>query len=99
MMEDEILIPADEFCTHYNVEYSFIHLLQDYSLIQIVIREERAFIPQSQLTEIEKILRLHYDLDINIEGIEAITHMLNRIEHLQHEVEVLRNKLRLYEGN
>ena len=99
MMEDENLIPADEFCIHYNVEYSFIHALQDNSLIQIVMREEKAFIPQSQLTEIERLLRLHYDLEINIEGIEAITHMLNRIEHLQHEVAILKNKLNLYEGN
>jgi chaperone modulatory protein CbpM len=38
-------------------------------------------------------------LDINIEGIETITHMLNRINGMQDEIIGLRNRLRLYESN
>ena len=45
----------------------------------------------------EKISRLHDELEINVEGIEAITHLLERIENLQNEIASLENRLRLYE--
>ena len=43
------------------------------------------------------MIRLHYDLDINLEGIETIFHLLERIETLQHEMHELRKKIGLYE--
>ena len=36
--------------------------------------------------------------DINIEGIDAIAHLLRRVDQLQHELNVIRNRLRLYES-
>jgi hypothetical protein len=42
-------------------------------------------------------VRLHYDLDINLEGIEAITYLLNRVKNMQAEIIALKNRLRLYE--
>ncbi len=45
-----------------------------------------------------RIIRLYYELDINLEGIEAIIHLLQRIDtHQQEEIIALRNRLRLYE--
>ncbi|WP_337813549.1 chaperone modulator CbpM, partial [Parabacteroides johnsonii] len=41
--------------------------------------------------------RMYYDLSINIEGIDAIHHLLGRVESLQQEVNRLKSKLRLYE--
>ena len=41
-------------------------------------------------------LDLYYDLSINIAGIDAIHHMLERIELLQQEVRSLRNELEFY---
>ena len=40
---------------------------------------------------------MYYDLSINIEGIDAIQHLLERIKQLQKEVDILKNKLKLYE--
>jgi hypothetical protein len=37
-------------------------------------------------------------MDINLEGIEAISYLLQRVENLQDEVNVLRNRLRFYES-
>jgi len=37
---------------------------------------------------------LYHDLEINIAGIEAITHLLERVEQLQEEMRVLRNRVR-----
>jgi hypothetical protein len=38
-------------------------------------------------------VRLHYDLDINIEGIETINHLLEKIEEMQREIAHLKNKI------
>src|SRR5439155_15921443 len=95
-MENERLISADEFCAHYNVESSFINALQEYGLIEITTIEERVFIDANELKKLEQYTRWHYDLDINLEGIEVIEYLLNRVKNLQDEITILRNKLRLY---
>ena len=91
------LISADEFCIHHQVEYSFINSLQQFGLIEVKTIEENRFIDSEKLFDLEKFVRLHYDLDINLEGIEAITYLLEKVESLQNEVNLLKNKLRLYE--
>ena len=96
-METPNLVSADEFCTHYKVEYSFINSLQQFGLIEITTVEENRFINTESLTDLEKFARLHYDLDINMEGIEAINFLLEKVKHLQHEINFLKNKLSLYE--
>jgi hypothetical protein len=62
-----------------------------------VIIEENEYIEQEQIRELERMMRLHYDLDINLEGIEAINHLLDRVSRLQKEVRQLQNRLKLYE--
>jgi len=42
-------------------------------------------------------MRLHFDLHINLEGLDAVYHLLQRVENLQSEITSLNNKLRLYE--
>lgn len=95
----ENLIPADEFCTNHNIEVSFIYSLQETGLIEITTIEERVYISSSQLQELERIVRLYFELDINLEGIETINHLLQRITRMQDEITALRNRLRLYESS
>ena len=91
------LVPVNEFCTNHQIEISFIRSLQETGLIEITTIEETAYIPATQLQELERIVRLFYELDINLEGIETINHLLQRINHMQNEITTLRNRLRLYE--
>ena len=98
-MENEHLISADEFCTHYNIEFSFMNALQENGLIEMMTIEENCFIDANQLQKLEKYARWHYDLNINVEGIEVIEEMLARIRNMQREITALRNNLRFYEKN
>jgi len=66
-------------------------------LIEITMVDDAAFIQLEQLQEIEKFIRFYYELDINIEGIETISHLLHRVNELQKEIVALRNKVGLYE--
>ncbi|MDO9255345.1 MAG: chaperone modulator CbpM [Bacteroidales bacterium] len=96
-MQTEYLVAVDEFCASHNIEISFISSLQQNGLIEITTVEETGFIDSGQLPQVEKFIRFYYELDINIEGIETISHMLDRIRSMQDEITALRNHLRLYE--
>lgn len=95
-MQPENLIPADVFCAHHHIEVSFIQSLQEYGLLEITTVEGKRFISEEQLNEAEKLKRLHYDMHINMEGLDAIRNLLHQMQHLQQEMMNLKNHLRLY---
>lgn len=96
-MENDQLIAIELFCAHYEVEYAFVESLQEHDLIEMVTQGDSRFLQIPQLARIERIIRLYQDLDINVEGIEAIQSLLNRIDYLDKEIALLRNRLRFYE--
>ena len=98
-MRTDYLIAVDEFCANHNIETSFINSLQENGLIEIKTIKEAVFVDSAQLRKLEKIVRLYYELDINLEGIETINYLLQRISSLQDEVLLLRNTLSIYESD
>ena len=96
-MQKDYLIALNEFCKSHNIEISFISSLQETGLVQVTTIDESGFIEAGQLQQLEKFIRLYYELDINLEGIETISHLLERITSLQQENIKLKNRLRLYE--
>lgn len=97
-MQTEEMIPVDKFCVHHNIETSFIYSLKESGLIQVTTIEENVFIPLNQLSNLERIVRLYYELDINLEGLETITYLLQRMNEMQQEIVQLSNRLRKYEN-
>jgi hypothetical protein len=93
------LIAVNEFCVHHHIEISFINLLQQNGLIKTRIIESKYFVEKEQLPQLERFVHFYYDLDINLEGIETITHLLQRIENLQNEIIKLKNRLRFYDAH
>ena len=96
-MKTKNLIAVNDFCISHGIEISFISSLQVNGLLEIITVKETAFIDTIQLQKLEKFIRLFYDLDINLEGIETVTHLLERTISMQQEIIYLRNRLRLYE--
>jgi hypothetical protein len=97
-MQTKYLIAVDEFCTNHNIEISFISSLQQTGLIKITTIKESGFIDADQLKQLEQFVNFYYELDINLEGIETITHLLKQLDNNQHEIRCLTNRLRLYES-
>lgn len=93
------LISASEFCVYHNIEFSFISNLKEFGLVEIVNFQQTDYIPEDQIEKLERMIRLHLDLEINPEGIDTIDHLLARMTRLQEEVTKLKNRLRLYEDN
>lgn len=90
-------IALDEFCNLHNIEISFISALQQTGLIETDTIEEKICLEVSQLQQIEKFINFYYELEINLEGIETINHLLQRMNCMNEEIITLRNRLRIYE--
>ena len=96
-METAHLVPLNTFCIHHHVDLAFINSLQRFGLIETVTVEEVSFIPEERITDLEKLVRIYHELDVNLEGLDVITHLLERVGKMQEEIRVLRNRLSLYE--
>lgn len=91
------LITTDELCERYRIEHTFIRSLNNSGLLEVITLEKREYIHCNKMAEFEKMLRLHFDLEINLEGMEAIHHLLEKVNKLKEENLLLRNRLNLYE--
>jgi len=98
-MQTEYLIAVEEFCACHDIEISFISSLQQTGLIETTMIEGARFIDREQLQQLEKYIRFYYELDINLEGIESIMHLLQRVNAMHDEITQLKNRLRLYESD
>ena len=85
-------ISVEQCCIYYEIETSFVQQLDDFGLIELSRSGKKAFINFEQLSDLEKYMHLHYDLNINMEGMEAIKHLLTRVQGLQKEIKELQVK-------
>ena len=92
------LVVLNEFCASHQVEISFIQSLEEYGLVETVIAGQSLCIYAGELPKLERIVRLHRELDINPEGIDVINQLLKRMEDMRHEIIELRNRLEFYAG-
>ena len=95
MPDPEDLITSEACCSYYNIELTFLQSLNEYGLIEILSVEEKQYLHNTQLSELEKFIRLHYELGINVEGIDAIAHLLLKMKTMQEEMAELRNLLKI----
>ncbi|MBK7634285.1 MAG: MerR family transcriptional regulator [Saprospiraceae bacterium] len=66
---------------------------ESYQLISFVEDDTDKYLPEEQLPVLEQIIRVHCDLKINLEGIDVITHMIQRMENMQQTIQQLENKI------
>jgi hypothetical protein len=67
--------------------------MYEYEILQVQQEKEAGMLHLDDLPLLEKMVRLHHDLDINPEGIQAVHHLLGQVESLQEEVASLKKKL------
>lgn len=96
-MEKDQLIATDKFCLYYNVSEPFLESLISIGMIETVIVSEVSYLKIPHLTQIERMIRLHDELDLTPEGIEVVHILLEKIGVLNEEVLVLKNRIRFYE--
>ena len=97
-MENREFIPITELCRVYEIDLVFIESLSEYELVEVIIQENVHFIPSSNVSRLEQIIRIHRDLNVNIEGVDVILNLLNKVDELENDLVKVKNRLALYEN-
>jgi hypothetical protein len=92
-MEVENLISLVQFCEHHSIDKDFILSLDDHDIIKVITVNGNSYIHIDAVEKTEKIIRLHIDLSINIEGIDVIIRLLEKIEILENELKKIKGEL------
>lgn len=90
------LIPIEDICNYHQVKISFIQSLEEFGLIHTTIKKKTTFLDLDELTKLEQYLRLSNDLEINMEGLHAVSLLLNQIVDMQNKIATLKNELHYY---
>ncbi len=86
-------ISREELVKIYNIEITFFDELVDSGLINIQTENEVRYLLYEDLPSFEKFTIWHYDLDINLPGLEVIHNMLQKMEDLKQKNRELLGKL------
>ena len=98
-MATQDLILIEKLCLHYKIELSFFDALDNIGLIEIKTVKENKYLYQDKIGDVEKMIRLHHELNVNMEGIDIVFNLLKNELKLKDEINKLKNKLRLYEDD
>ncbi|MDG1572441.1 chaperone modulator CbpM [Robiginitalea sp. M366] len=97
-MKSEKYIHLSDFCRGHALEEAFVFLLEEYELVRIEHFNSRPAIHRRDLRRLERLVRLHRDLEIGVPGLQAIEQLLGRMEALQEEMRQLRLRLQRHES-
>lgn len=86
-------ISREELVKIYNVEINFFDELVDSGLLNIHTEDEIRYLMYEDLPTFERFTIWHYDLEINIPGLEVIHEMLKKVEDLKQKNRELLGKL------
>jgi hypothetical protein len=97
-MNTKNMILLKTVCSHYQVDLSFFTHLGEVGLIEIQIIEESLYIREDQINDIDRIIRIHQELDVNLEGIDVVFNLLQKIDRLEKDLITMKNRLKRYEN-
>ncbi|PQA91101.1 MerR family transcriptional regulator [Chryseobacterium shigense] len=86
-------ISREELVKIYNIEITFFDELVDGGLLNVETENEIHYLLYEDLPVFERFTNWHYDLEINLPGLEVINDMLRKMEDLKRRNRDLMNKL------
>jgi hypothetical protein len=86
-------ISREELVKIYNIEITFFDELVDSGLLNIQTENEIRYLMYEDLPSFERFANWHYDLEINLPGLEVIHDMLQKMEYLKRRNRELMSKL------
>lgn len=90
-------IQVTTYCKKTNIDDQFVITLEQYGLIKTKKMKSEVFIAEDDITEIERMFRLHKELGVNLEGIDVINHLVTRLQTVENELKSVKKLLSLYE--
>ena len=86
-------ISREELVQIYNIEITFFDELVDSGLLNIETDNEIRYLMYEDLPTFERFANWHYDLEINLPGLEVINNMLQKMKNLNQINRELMQKL------
>lgn len=83
-------ISREELVRIYNVEITFFDSLEEAGLLKTETENNIKYLMFDELSTFEKFTNWHYDLEVNLAGLEVIKHLLDQLEKLREENLTLR---------
>ncbi|WP_290842827.1 chaperone modulator CbpM [Flavobacterium sp.] len=93
------MLSIEEYCKLHGTESKFLLELEQNGLIEIVVENSAHYISVEKLQDLERYRIWHYELNVNIEGIDIIENLLEKQRFFQEEIGRLRNRLGVYESD
>jgi len=78
-------ISREELVKIYNIELTFFDSLEESGLVKTEIENDVKYLLYEELPAFERFTNWHYDLDVNLPGLEVINHLLSKLEELRRE--------------
>lgn len=78
-------ISREELVKLYNIEISFFDSLEESGLVKTLQDNEVKYLLYEELPAFERFTNWHYDLEINLPGLEVIHRLLKKMEELQED--------------
>ena len=76
-------ISREDIVRLYNIEITFFDDLESSGLIETEVIDNTTYLHYDQLSAFERFPNWHYDLDVNMAGLEIIHRLLQQIEELK----------------
>lgn len=81
MMKERI--SKEDIIRLYNIEITFFNELESNGLIITEVINNTTYLHYDQLSNFERFTNWHYDLEVNMAGLEIIHRLLQQIEELK----------------
>lgn len=78
-------ISREELVKIYNIELTFFDELEECGLLKTETENNIKYLLYEELPAFERFANWHYDLEINMPGLEVISRLLKKIDLLQSE--------------
>ena len=91
-------IAIEEFCNYHGIEVTLVQEFADFGLVQVHVQDNQQFVPDTDIAELERMLRLSRDLGVNKEGIEIILNMRQELKRLRRQKQKLNYRLQQLEA-
>ena len=86
-------ISREDLVKIYNIEIHFFNELEECGLLKTQTENNIKYLLYEELPTLERFVNWHYDLEVNMPGLEVIHHLLEQIKELQIEKNRLMNRV------
>lgn len=91
VIDETTTISFSEACTRYHISEELLLEMIEEGLFPIQAKaKEELTLDQQALRRIESAFRLHKDLNINLPGVALALDLLDKIDAMEHELDILR---------